>query len=156
MKVLEEYKTFFYKRHWRYSIEFSDEREMIDALNRCYDVPAEIRHQKLYENRRYDLMARPYWKVGKIPPHSFVEAELNFFGECNEDLLRWQYHNLNECLRYVKDHCSEESIYYKGLNAIRENPYLGSDLVTLHFVLESKEVAQIDKNIPRFVEMLLS
>ena len=156
MKVLEEYKKNFYKPHMKYSIDFSSDQEIIDTLNNCYSTPVEVRHQKIYENRRYDLMASSYWKVGKTPSESFVEAELSFFKDCNVDLLKWQYRNLKECLSYVQVHCSEKKVYYKGLNAITGNPYLASDLIALQFILESKEVAEIDKNLPEFVKLLLS
>lgn len=156
VKVLEEYRKNFYKPRMRYSIDFSSEREIINTLNKCYGVPAEIRHQKIYGNKRYDIMALPYWRVGKIPSHSFIEAELNIFKDCNENLLRWQYSNLKECLSYVESHCSQKDVYYKGLNAITKNTYLASDLITRHFISESKEVVQIDKNILHFVELLLT
>lgn len=156
IKVLNEYRLNRYKDEYSYSINFINKKEFNRCLNDHYWEPARIRHQKIYENRKYDIMCGKYFEKDGKPPDALAKGERDFFSDCCKDLILWQYTNLRGFIDFVKQNSSSEKVYLKGLNGIADNPFIKINRLVLTDIGDNKELLKINKSIPVFIELFLS
>ena len=91
MKVQDEYPKHMYKKEWMYSIQFVDKIDYRRKLNYIYKIPTKIRHQKIYENRRWGLFSYAYLEKNEKPPKEIEELEITIFRKFCESMIFWMY-----------------------------------------------------------------
>lgn len=157
MKVIAEYKEKFWDEEKKeYHIAFSSTKEIVKVLNSCQYLPARIRHQKIYEDRHFDLFGESYTRKSQNPSDELAEAEGGFFRVLAKEMLAWQHANFQEFFKDIEKKCAEDVYFIKGMNAVADNPFVKA-LEYLKAPLAKEELLfSVNKNLPAFVEMLFA
>lgn len=154
LKVINEYKKNFWKQGLKYTIK-PTKKELLSTLANYYDEPCKIRNEKIYENRKYDIMSFGWWGKAKKPPEEFIKVEGDFFYRYNKSLLIWQYSNLKEYLDFVEKKCSSHEVFMKGLDALIQMPIIKMNRYLLDSILNNEEIKNIKPAIPEFIRLFL-
>ena len=154
MKVQEEYPKHMYKDEWRYSIEFIDKKDYIRKLGYLYRLPVKIRHQKIYENRRWGLFSYAYYNKGKKPSKEIEDIEISIFRRFCESMINWMYDIHSYILTTIEKNLSNE-VFYRALNRITENPSLQITKISFNDLINEPILKTINKKIPLFIELIL-
>jgi hypothetical protein len=157
MKVQGEYKQKRWDKDKKfYQVAFKDKNEFISTLSQYSFYPSKIRHQKIYEDRHYDLFAWAYLTHNETLPDDMKTPEQEFFRECAKDILLWQYRNLKEVFDLVQSICANKESFYKGMNAIADTP----DIRILEYLKEPlmKDIIlyKLNKNLSEFINLLFA
>jgi len=156
MKCLAEYSKNFWRERYTYSISFKDKKEFIKTLNDNYGLPCKVRHEKIYENRCYDLMSHSFINQKKTPPQEFVDGEISFFDDFSKDMILWVFGNLKSVLAEIEKGMGK-SDYYKALNSFKENVILSISETTYYNLKKNElEINKIDKSIIPFLDLIFS
>jgi hypothetical protein len=140
----------------KFEFEFRNKEDFINALQRYPAYPAKIRHQKIYENRHFDVFAWSYLLTNQNLPAEMETCEMSFFRDCAKDMLLWQYRNLKDLFEHVCLSCKDKRNFYRGMNTIADTPemkmlgYLKDSLYTENIL------SKLGKNVPEFIKMLFS
>ncbi|HLE74837.1 MAG TPA: hypothetical protein VI864_02170 [Candidatus Bathyarchaeia archaeon] len=157
MKVIAEYKeTFWDKEKKEYIIAFTDKKELLKVLNSCQFLPAKIRHQKIYEDRHFDLFGESFTRKSQNPPDELAKAEESFFRRLAKDLLAWQYVNFSELFEFVKKNCAKEVYFARGMNAVADNPFVRTLDYLKASLAREERLSAVNKNLPEFINMLFA
>lgn len=154
IKVQDEYPKHMYKENWRYSIEFSDKKDYIRKLNYLYKIPIKIRHQKIYENRRWGLFSYAYLDKDEKPPKEIQEIEITIFKKCCESMILWMYQIYMNVIKQLENMLSKK-IYYKGLNIITKYPAIQLDRYNMIDLINEPIIKELDEKLLLLIELIL-
>ena len=155
IKVQAEYNQRFWDSEKKeYEIAFADKNEFINALNLYRFYPAKIRHQKIYEDRHFDLFAWAYFEKKQSPPDEIKNGEQDFFRDFAKGMVLWQHENLKEAFDFAQINCKNKEYFYVGMNAIADTP----DVKILEYLRDSlyseKILYELKRTLPDFINML--
>jgi len=155
MKVQEEYPKHMYKDEWLYSIQFIDKNDYIRDLDHIYNIPTKIRHQKVYENRRWGLFSFAYLDKNEKPPKEIEDIEMTIFKSYCESMILWMYKIHIDVLNILEKDLPN-SVFYKGLNGVTKNPYLQLNKYNIRELINEPIINTLNNKIPLLIELIFT
>jgi len=160
LNVLDDYKKhMFFNEDRYYGIDFPTESDFKKAISDfCIKIP-KLRHEAIYQDRRYSIMEYPYLQKNTLPPEDLTTSRIDFIKKFNEDMINWQFKNLKYILDEIESRSSSKDMFLKFIAEIGSMPSIHHlkmelDLDKLHENLSKNR--NIRKAVPSFINLFIS
>lgn len=155
MHVLGEYPKHSWKKGYMYSFNFLNKKEFISTLNKYPTLPCNVRHERIYEDRYFDLLGHTKLvQEGKISKE-LRTSEISYFSSFSKSLINWNYEIIKDILSYITHEIGKEKLYY-GLNSLEKTSINHfSKLTFYNLELYRSEIDKIDPNLYEYLKCLV-